>query len=128
MNISVPSPFDTIRFVHMAFGNYDFELALALMGKKKYADVWSYALPHAQAGDSNAKCMIALLHEFGLGVQADMDEAERWLRDATLQSNPIAWNNLGSLFMSTGDKEQARRCYEKAVDLRFTPATLLARG
>jgi TPR repeat protein len=108
----------------MESGNYDFDTAIRLMEQKNYGDVWKYALPHANAGDSNAQCLIAFLYQFGLGGAPDVDEAERWMRKACEQNNPVAWNNLGSLYAARlpelahrwGD---AQRCYEKAKELGF---------
>src|SRR5438874_2487953 len=96
--------------------NYDFEFALALLKEKNCEDLWRYALPYAKSGNSNAQCMIGMLHQCGLGVPADLDEAERWLCKAAEQNNPVAWNNLGSLSLARGEKEQAKRCYQKAVE------------
>lgn len=111
----------------MANNNYDFELALALLKKKSYEELWSYALAHAKSGDSYAQCLIAFLYQFGFGVPTDLDEAERWLRYATHRNNSIAWNNLGTLLLTKGEKKEAKRCYQKAVELGFTPATHLAK-
>jgi len=111
----------------MANDNYDFEVACALLDKKSYEELWSYALPYAKSGDSNAQCLIAFLHQFGFGVPTDLDEAERWLRYAAHRNNPIAWNNLGTLLVAKGEKEEAKRCYQKAVELGFLSATHLAK-
>jgi TPR repeat protein len=108
--------------------NYDFEFAFALFDQKDYDQVWKYALPYANAGDSNAQCLISLLLQHGFGVLANLDEAERWLRLAAQQNNGVAWNNLGTLLLSKGEKEEAKRCYQRAVELGFTMAKPLAGG
>jgi len=58
------------------------------------------ALPAAMDGNSDAQTMVALLYEGGLGVNRDVLEAERWLLMAAERGNPVAWNNLGSLYAS----------------------------
>ena len=100
-----------------------------LMEQKNYEDVWKYVLPQAYAGDSNtqclvALCLVALFYHCGLGVAPDLAEAERWLRKAADQNNPLAWNNLGSLY-AAGIPELkcrwggVRSRYEKAKELGF---------
>ncbi len=111
----------------MEIGNYDFDAASSPMEQKNYGDVWKYVLPYADAGDSNAQCLVALLYQCGFGVARNALEAERWLRKAADQNNPVAWNNLGSLYASRipelehhwGD---AHRCYERAKELDFNCA------
>ena len=106
--------------------HYDFELALALFAKENYEELWSHALPHAESGNSYAQCFIGFLYQFGLGGPADLERAEHWLSSAADQNNPVVWNNLGTLVLSRGEKERARQCYQEAVDLGFSPATLVA--
>jgi uncharacterized protein len=106
--------------------NYDFDFASALLAQKDYEQLWKYALPFATAGDANAQCLISLLWQSGFGVSPDLNEAERWLRKATDQDNAVAWNNLGTLLVLRGEKETARKCYKKAVELGFTMAAPLA--
>jgi len=107
--------------------NYDFEHAWALVKCEKFSEVWEYALPYASAGDSNAEVLIGFLNEHGLGVARDLDEAERWLRKAAEQNNPLAWNNLGTLLLSRGENDKAKECYRKAVELGFSMAEPLAK-
>jgi uncharacterized protein len=84
-------------------------------------------LHYAQAGDSNAQCLIAWLYECGFGVQKDVNEAEGWLRKAAEQDNPVAWNNLGTLLTMIGKFEATKQCYQKAVTLGFMMSALLAK-
>ncbi len=107
--------------------NYNFEAALVLLQQKDYEQLWTYALPFANAGDSNAQCLMGFLCENGLGVLSNLHEAERWLREAAEQNNPVAWNNLGTLLLSKGENEQAKKCYQRAVELGFTMAAPLAK-
>jgi TPR repeat protein len=111
----------------MVKANYDFEQAFALLEKKSFEEAWKYALPHANAGDSNAQCLVGLLCEHGLGTALDLQEAERWLRKAADQNNPVAWNNLGTFWSGRGELEKATLCYRRAVELGFTMAAHLAK-
>jgi TPR repeat protein len=60
---------------------------------------------------------MGFLYEHGLGVERDVGEAERWLIKAANQDNPVAWNNLGTLYLGVGKTEDARRCYARAAAL-----------
>jgi TPR repeat protein len=110
----------------MAHDSYDFEYALALVEGKDFATAHEYVLPHANAGDSNAQCLMGFLCEHGFGVSPDAEEAERWLRKAAEQNNAVAWNNLGTLLLQKGKSEKAKECYRRAVELGFTMAAPLA--
>ena len=93
-----------------AFEHQDYELVLKL------------ALPAATDGNSEAQIMVALLYTCGLGVNRDVLEAERWLLMAAERGNPVAWNNLGSLYASKTPElrhrwDAAQECYERAQEL-----------
>jgi TPR repeat protein len=95
-----------------AFERQDYELVLKLV------------LPAAMDGNSDAQTMVALLYEGGLGVNRDVLEAERWLLMAAERGNPVAWNNLGSLYASKIPElkhrwDTAQECYERAQKLGF---------
>ena len=95
-----------------AFECQDYELVLKLV------------LPAAMDGNSDAQTMVALLYEGGLGVNRDVLEAERWLLMAAERGNPVAWNNLGSLYASKIPElkhrwDAAQECYERAQKLGF---------
>jgi TPR repeat protein len=98
-----------------AFERQDYELVLKL------------ALPAAMDGNSDAQTIVALLYQCGLGVNRDALEAERWLLRAAERGNPVAWNNLGSLFASKVPELMhrwgaAQECYEKAKQLGLNVA------
>jgi TPR repeat protein len=77
---------------------------------------------YAQVGDSNGQCSMALLCAAGWGVPRDFELARQGLLKATQHDNPVAWNNLGSLYITMGEKEKAHRCYERAKELGFNVA------
>lgn len=109
----------------MAANSYDFEYASALAESQDFAKAWEYVLPHANAGDSNAQCMMGFLCEFG--PSRDVETAEQWLGKAAEQSNAVAWNNLGTLLLQKGQPENAKECYRRAVELGFTMAAPFAK-
>jgi TPR repeat protein len=108
----------------MAKNTYDFEYASALTETKDFAKALEYVLPHANAGDSNAQCMMGFLCEFG--PLQDLAAAERWLRKVAEQCNAVAWNNLGTLLLHKGENQNAKECYRRPVELGFTMAAPLA--
>jgi TPR repeat protein len=73
------------------------------------------ALPHAQAGNTDAQCAMALFSR-------DVEEAKQWLLKATEQDNPVAWNNLGTLYVQLGYRKKAFECYQRAKELGFNCA------
>jgi TPR repeat protein len=96
-----------------------------------YAHVLRTALPHAITGNSEAQCMVSLLYQNGFGVTKDLAEAERWLLKAAEQDNPVAWNNLGTLYTMGGARlvggpERAYDCYQRAKELGFDCAKPLS--
>ncbi|SRR5713101_3595949 len=112
----------------MTKNQYDFELVSEKLSCLDYASALQNTLPYATAGDSNAQCMMGFLYQVGLGVPRDIVEAERWLLRAAEQNNPVAWNNLGSLYLGCEgecvpeNKEKARQCYLRAKELGFNCA------
>jgi hypothetical protein len=57
-----------------------------------------------------------------IGTKANVGFVE--LRSKT---TPVAWNNLGTLFILRGDPENRKEYYRKVVELGFTPTTGLAK-
>ena len=109
---------------------YNFELVLDRLSSGDHEGALKDTLPYANAGDSYAQCMMGFLYQVGLGVPRDTGEAERWLLKATEQDNPVAWNNLGSLYLLLccdsecipETREKARQCYVRAKELGFNCA------
>jgi TPR repeat protein len=111
MNSSRYIPRDALE----AFERADYELVLKL------------AMPSAIQGNSDAQTTVALLYQCGLGVNRDVLEAERWLLRAAESNNPVAWNNLASLYASKIPElrhrwDAAQECYEKAKQLGLNVA------
>ena len=103
-------------------GTYDWEAAQAAFARGEYQELFRYAMPFAEAGNSDAQCMIALLYQCGQGDEQDGAAAEKWLIAATESGNPIAWNNLGVLYEAGWDgtprnPERAAWCFRRAQEL-----------
>jgi TPR repeat protein len=95
--------------------------------RKEYDRVVELTLPHAIAGNSDAQTQLSLLYQLGFGVERDELEAERWLLKAAEQNNPVAWNNLGTLYASQLPELQhhwndAMECYQRAKELGLNVA------
>ena len=82
-----------------------------------YVTAVRLVLRHAQAGNSDAQCAMALLYEAGWGVPRDVEKAKQWLIKAAEQDNPVAWNNLGTYYAQEGHKRIAHQCFERAKQL-----------
>ncbi len=106
----------------MEYSNYIPDDAFAAFETKDCDLVLRLAMSHAINGNSDTQTTVALLYQCGLGVECDVLEAERWLLKAAAQNNPVAWNNLGTLY-ALGLPELRHRssdvmkCYEKAKEL-----------
>jgi TPR repeat protein len=101
---------------------YTPSVALDAFERQDYELVLKLALPAAMDGNSDAQTTVALLYQCGLGVNRDVLEAERWLLMAAERDNPVAWNNLGSLYASKVPElrhrwDAAQECYERAKQL-----------
>ena len=103
---------------------YNPDEVLAALERQDYEAVLQGALPHANAGNSSAQCMVSLLYQCGFGLPRDLAKAEEWLLKAAAQDNPLAWNNLGTLYIIGGaglthGPEKATECYVRAKELGF---------
>jgi len=101
--------------------------ALEAFERRDYELVLRLAMPYAIEGNSDAQTTVALLYQCGLGVNRDVLEAEKWLLRAAENNNPVAWNNLGSLYASKVPElrhrwNAAQECYEKARQLGLSVA------
>ena len=97
-------------------------VALDAFERQEYELVLTLVLPAAMDGNSDAQTTVALLYQCGFGVNRDVLEAERWLLIAAEGGNPVAWNNLGSLYASKVPElrhrwDTAQECYEGAKEL-----------
>jgi TPR repeat protein len=96
-----------------------------LRGEKEL--VHRITLPFANQGVADAQVMMGVLCEAGLAVPRNGIAAVDWYRKAAAQNHPIAWSNLGTIFLLglpdvKPDKLEAAYCFEKAQALRVTSA------
>lgn len=103
---------------------YDFELAESLIQAKVYARLVEYARPFAEAGVSDAECLMGVLYQCGMGVPVDAAEAERWFMSAAEKRNPVAWINLGNLY-AVSDPQKGKDVHRRAVELGILPTWVL---
>lgn len=108
----------------MSLPGYNWPDVQAAIERADYQFAFENAMPHALSGNADAQCTIALLYECGWGVRRDVREAERWLLKATAQNDPVAWNNLGTLYAVKHPElehrwTEARNRYERAAELSF---------
>jgi len=106
---------------------YNTVATIEAFARGDYAEVLRSAVPFAEQGNSDAECMVSLLYQCGYGVPQDAVIAEEWLRRAVEQDNPVAWNNLGTLYCLglpgvPCDPEKALKCYLRAKELGFDHA------
>ena len=92
-----------------------------LRGEKEV--VYCTALKFANAGVADAQVMMGVLYETGMGVPKSGVSAINWYRKAAAQDHPIAWSNLGTIYLLglddvARDKKEAARCYARARALR----------
>lgn len=59
--------------------------------------------PLAEQGNTEAQCILGNLYHLGLGVNQNSLEAVKWYRQSAQQGDPIAANNLGTIYL-TGDQ------------------------
>jgi TPR repeat protein len=114
-------------FTVVNFSEFNSDEAVDAFGRKEYDHVLEMTLPHAIAGNSDAQTQLSLLYQLGLGVRRDVLEAERWLLKATEQNNPVAWNNLGTLYASQLPElkhrwNDAMEYYQRAKELGLNVA------
>ena len=74
----------------------------------------------AQKGDANSQYIVGYMHEYGVPVPKDVQQAAQWYRKAADQGFTKAQNRLGVLY-GTGkgipkDEQQAVKWYRKAAD------------
>jgi|ERR1700730_1508926 len=111
----------------MGLSKYDSYDASEAFQRGDFESVLKLAMPHSAAGSSDAQTMLALLYQCGFGVERNILEAERLLVKAAEQGNPVAWNNLGSLYASKCPElehhwSDATKCHKRAKELGFDRA------
>ena len=72
---------------------------------------------YAERGDADDRYHLGLMHEAGIEVEQDSDEACRWYRLAAEQQHPEAQLALARLCDSQGDTDEALHWWQQAAQL-----------
>jgi TPR repeat protein len=92
---------------------------------KNYATAYLLLIRFAEEGDDEAQTIIGSMYQLGLGgLQVDKNEASKWYLLASEKGNGLASNNLGTMALMRGDREQARRYYQMARNQGFLHAPM----
>ncbi len=71
---------------------------------KDYQNAYKLLKPMAEAGNSEAQCILANMYHLGMGRDKDTFQAIYWYKRASENGYGVASNNLGGIFL-TGDNE-----------------------
>lgn len=98
------------------------DAAIEAFEREDYQIAFQLWLTSATEGNSEAQVMLSCLYQTGLGVERNALKAEHWLLKAAAQNDPVAWNNLGSLYAlrlpELKDRwGNAQKCWERAKEL-----------
>ena len=99
----------------MASANLKYHQAVISYHRGEYAAAYPLLLAHAEKGDPEACCIIASYYHLGLGeIAADESVASKLYAYASAEGYGVASNNPGTIALMQGDRETARKWYEKA--------------
>ena len=83
------------------------EQGLAAYEAEQYKEAFEIFMPLAEAGNVDAQGAIAGMYFEGRGVEQNFDRAREWEQLAAEQGHPIAQNNLGLMYRSMNNREEA---------------------
>jgi TPR repeat protein len=99
-----------------------------LIKDSRFEEACAMGLPLARAGSVHAQLCLGYLYHTGKGVPKDLDEAERWYRQAFVDSkSPIAAYALARLYDHKNDLQQSHNCLEAAASEGY-PAAMYTLG
>ena len=102
------------------------EDASAAYQRGDYATALQLIQPLAAQGNAAAQTFLGLMHQSGLGVPKDYDEAVTWYRKAADQGDALGQTNLGLMYEEgrgvPQDYQQAVAWYRKAADQNLAEA------
>lgn len=110
--------------------NQNYKRGLRAYRAKDYATAHRLLIEFAEQGDAEAQTMIGSMYQLGLGgLQINEDEASKWYQLASEKGNGVASNNLGTIVLMRGNREEAIRYFEKArkQGFRHAPSTAYVR-
>lgn len=76
----------------------------------------------AEQGDADAQAHLGYMILYGLGPVQDNEQGLTWLEKSANQRCPTAFYYLGHYFQQTGEKENAKTCFQNAVALGMPQA------
>jgi len=85
-------------FVFNAFAQETYRNATEAVDAEDYIAAFSFWSRDAKKGDSSAQFNLALLYQFGIGVEKSIKDAVYWYEIAARAGDAKAQNNLGHLF------------------------------
>src|SRR5580700_133513 len=90
----------------------DFQKGVRAYRAKNYATAHRLLLRFAEEGDAEAQTMIGSIYQLGLGgFQVNEDEAAKWYLLAAEKGDGLASNNLGTMALLRGNREEAIRYF-----------------
>jgi TPR repeat protein len=103
---------------------YDLDAMMEALVQGKGEWVHEQTRHLAEAGLLKAQLMMGILCQLGIGVAQDGPGALKWYRSAAEQNDPLAWKNLGTLYLLglagvEVDKAEAHRCFSRARALEI---------
>jgi TPR repeat protein len=104
--------------------DYDLEHMIEALVQGRGDWVYKITLPLAEAGLADAQVMMGVLRQLGISVPQDAAQSIEWYRKAAAQDHPIAWKNLGTVYLiglpdGKPDKIEALHCFSKARALEM---------
>jgi TPR repeat protein len=101
----------------------NFQKGVRAYSAENYAAAHRLPLRFAEEGDAEAQTMIGSIYQPGLGgLQVNEDEAAKWYLLASEKGNGLASNNLGTMALLRGDREEAMQYYQMARNQGFLHA------
>jgi len=110
------------------FGNFaddpELQRAYGALEAGNYAEAFRLYLPLAKRGVAAAQSTVGSMLCNGLGVEQDTRQGLEWYLRAADQGLPLAFHNLGTLYMVgapglPSDPALAKRYFRKAKELGF---------
>lgn len=100
---------------------------LTALERGDYSLAFTILQPLAEAGDSEAECLIGNMYQLGLGVESDILKAGEWYRKAAEKGHAVAANNLAGILLAGANGEQpdlqeAAKWYDCARERGFLHA------
>jgi len=111
----------------LTFGSFqssraaDFDVALSYFKDNQWLPAFLDFQILAVEGDARAQAYLGMMYRRGLGIQTDLNEAEKWLRAGADQGEPMAYHRLGWMYArgeisGSQDFTNAVRLWKRAAE------------